>query len=167
MEFDEMAYPDDFEIAGQTLKGSRNRKTGNVTVPYTDSPVVRVGDTITQKNGPNLFKLRVLDVDYQQHSSLEIGTRHPHILALTVQNMATEAVVPKTSSAVTIGSLSAHQVQIGDHNTQTVHISLVQVVREVAESGDAEAKGLLRRLLENSTVATVVGAGASALLSML
>lgn len=167
MEFDEMAYPDDFEIAGQTLKGSRNRKTGTVTVPYTEPPIVRVGDTITQKNGPNVFQLRVVDVDYQEHSSLEIGTRHPHILALTVQNMATEAVMPKTPPAVTIGSLSAHQVQIGDHNSQTVHVSLAQVVREVAASGDVEAKGLLRRLLENSTVAAVVGAGASALLSIL
>ncbi|MCV5916827.1 hypothetical protein OFN60_25700, partial [Escherichia coli] len=40
-------------------------------------------------------------------------------------------------------------------------------VEEVAKSNDPEAKSLLKQLLENSTVGSVIGAGASALISML
>ena len=167
MDFDEMAYPDDFEIAGVVHKGQRDRRKGEVLVPYSDPPPVKVGDTIVQKNGPNLFKLLVTDADYLKNSTLEIGTRHPHMLTLTVQNLASEAAKPKAAPTFQIGTLSAQQVQIGDGNTQAITISLAEVVKQVAASPDPEAKGLLKRLLENSTVAAVVGAGATALLGLL
>lgn len=167
MDFDEAAYPDDFEIAGVLYKGSRNRKTGEVTIPYTDPPLVRIGDIISQRNGPNEHKLKIMDADYMKHSSLEIGTNHPHILSLTVQNLATVALHPKPSPTVQIGTVSAQQVQIGDHNSVTVTITLAEVVRKVAAGNDQEAKGLMKRLLENNTVAAVVGAGATALLGLI
>lgn len=167
MDFDEIAYPDDFMLGGKSLKGSRNRKTGEVHIPYTNEPVVRVGDVIVQRNGPNEHRLEVTDVDYQLHSSLEIGTQHPHILALTVQNQAAKALETKSSPSLHIGSLSAQQVQIGDNNKQSLTISLAEVVKHVANTNDTEAKSLLRKVLENSTVAAVVGAGASALLALL
>ncbi|KPF94659.1 hypothetical protein IP87_18495 [beta proteobacterium AAP121] len=167
MDFDEMAYPDDFMLGSTSLKGSRNRQTGEVQIPYTEAPVVRVGDVIVQRNGPNEHRLEVTDVDYQLHSSLEIGTPHPHILALTVRNLAAKALEPKSAPSLHIGSLSAQQVQIGDNNNQSLTISLAEVVKQVASTNDAEAKGLMRKVLENSTVAAVVGAGVSALLGLL
>lgn len=167
MDFDKMAYPDDFVLGSAVLKGARNRKTGEVQIPYTDAPVIRVGDVIVQRNGPNEHRLEVTDVDYQLHSSLEIGTPHPHILSLTVRNLAAKALEPKPAPSLNIGSLSAHQVQIGDNNKQSLTVSLAEVVKHVASTNDPEAKNLMRQLLENSTVAAVVGAGASALLGLL
>lgn len=167
MDFDKLAYPDDFEIAGVTYKGQRNRQTSEVLIPYTSPPHVNVGDTIVQRNGPNVFHLRVTDAEYLEEGSLSVGTKHPHMLTLRVQNLTAEAASPRPPSTIQIGSLSAHQVQFGDHNIQKVTISLADVVRQVAESKDPEAKGLLRKLLENNTVAAVVGAGAAALLTLL
>ncbi len=167
MDFDKMAYPDDFEIAGAVYKGQRDKRKGEVLIPYSEAPTVNVGDTIVQKNGPNVFKLLVTDADYLQESTLGIGTKHPHMLTLTVQNLASEAVKPKQAPTFQIGTLSAQQVQIGDGNVQTITISLAEVVRQVASSKDSEAKGLLRQLLENNTVAAVVGAGATTLLGLL
>ena len=167
MDFDEAAYPDDFEIAGAVYKGSRDRKKGEVQIPYTDPPIVKIGDVIVQRNGPNEYQLKVLDADYMKDSSLEIGTNHPHILSLSVQNLATAALHPRPAASVHIGSVSAQQVQIGDHNAQTMTVTLAEVVRKVAAGNDHEAKSLLKRLLENNTVAAVVGAGATALLGLL
>lgn len=167
MDFDELAYPDDFEIGGIVYKGQRDRRKGEVLIPYSVPPSVKIGDTIVQKNGPNLYQLFVTDADYLNDSTLEIGTKHAHMLTLTVQNLASEAVKPKAAPTFQIGTLSAQQVQIGDGNTQTITISLAEVVKHVAASPDHEAKGLLKKLLENSTVAAVVGAGATAVLGLL
>lgn len=48
-----------------------------------------------------------------------------------------------------------------------VNISITELVEKVANSGDPQAKSMLKQLLENSTVASIVGAGASALLGLL
>jgi hypothetical protein len=69
--------------------------------------------------------------------------------------------------ALHIGSVPAQQVQIGDHSAQTIALTLADVVRKVASGNDQEAKSLLKRLLENNTVAAVVGAGTTALIGLL
>ena len=57
--------------------------------------------------------------------------------------------------------------QIGESNHMLVNISITELVEKVAKSGDPQAKSVLKQLLENSTVASIVGAGASALLNLL
>lgn len=59
------------------------------------------------------------------------------------------------------------QIQLGNNNIQVLQISVQKLVEEVARSNDAEAKSRLQKLLENSTVASILGAGASALFGML
>jgi hypothetical protein len=167
VDFDKMAYPDEFEIAGQKYKGKRNTGKGQVLIPYTTTPTVGIGDRITQFNGPNQITLRVMDADFMQGGSLNVGTRHPHILTLVVQNVEREALTPPRPASLNIGTVSAHQVQIGDNNTMSIHISVHELVKQVASSGDAEAKGILRKLLENNSVAALLGAGTTALLSLL
>ena len=71
------------------------------------------------------------------------------------------------SSTFNIGSITGEQVQVGNNNSQAVNISVQNLVEAVAESGDQEAKSALRKLLENSTEASIVGAGAAALLGLL
>ncbi|ELI5417869.1 hypothetical protein RRJ93_004517, partial [Vibrio parahaemolyticus] len=72
-----------------------------------------------------------------------------------------------SNTTFNIGSISGEQLQVGNNNTQSVTINVQKLVEEVAKSNDPEAKSLLKQLLENSTVGSVIGAGASALISML
>ncbi|NIY90361.1 hypothetical protein HCZ64_24580, partial [Vibrio campbellii] len=65
------------------------------------------------------------------------------------------------------GTISAEQMQVGNDNTQNTTINIQQLVEKVASSNDNEAKNKLKQLLENSTVASVLGASVSSLLSML
>lgn len=66
-----------------------------------------------------------------------------------------------------IGTLNAQSAQIGNGNTQNVTINMQELVEKVAASGDKEAKGLLKKLLDNSTVSSVIGAGVSGLIALL
>lgn len=70
------------------------------------------------------------------------------------------------SPIINIGNLSGNGIQVGNNN-QINHINIQQLVEEIAKSNDPQAKSMLRQLLENSTVASLVGAGASALLGLL
>ena len=168
MDFDEMAYADAFEINSVLHKGSRDRRTNEVLIPYTDEPVVRLGDVIVQQAGANRIELKILDVDFRIGGSLKVGTHHPHILALSVENLSIAAHRTKPApSAIHIGSVTGHQVQVGSHNSQVVTISLVEVVKQVAATSDPQAKGLLRQFLENNTVASILGAGATGLIALL
>ncbi|WP_457356267.1 hypothetical protein [Roseateles sp. P5_D6] len=168
MDFDEMAYADTFEINGVSFKGSRDRHKKEVSIPYTDAPTVRIGDVIVQQAGANRIELKVLDVEFLAGGSLEIGTHHPHILNLSVENLTSAAHrTAPAPSAIHIGSMSGHQVQVGSHNSQVVTVSLAEVVKQVAAANDPQAKGLMRQLLENNTVAALLGAGAAGLIAML
>ena len=158
-----MSYPDRFLIAGVEYEGVRRR--GEVSITYSDAPIVKIGDFVMQRNGPNWHSLEVLDVNYIENGSMGIGTEHSHLLRLNVQNVAAQFLQPKPVQSINI--VSAQQVQIGDNNSQMVTVTLSDVVRSVAAGDDAEAKSLLKRLLENNTVAAVVGAGVSALLGLL
>jgi len=57
MDFDAMAYPDVFIVGGVQHKGQRNRDKGEVLIPYTTAPAVKIGDRILQRNGPNTIEL--------------------------------------------------------------------------------------------------------------
>lgn len=89
------------------------------------------------------------------------------MLTLTVENMTAASHQTPPPASVSIGSINAEQVQVGSHNQQITNITLHEIVQKVAQQGDAEAKGLLRQLLENPTVSAVVGAGATFGLSKL
>lgn len=165
MDLNAIAYPDVFEINGHSYKGRRDRKKSEVMIPYTDVPAVSIGDLLTQRSGSNTIRFRVLDVAYLEGGSLGAGTSHPHMLTLFIENLTLpEHQTPHNPTAIHIGSISGQQVQVGNQNTQTTNITLSEVVQRVAASEDAEAKGLMGKLLGNSTVAAIVGAGASALL---
>ena len=165
MDFDAMPYPDTFAIKGEQYKGQRNRNTNEVLIPYTKPPLVQIGDRISHRNGPNLFELQVLDADFMEGGSLGVGTDHPHMLTLSTRNLTSSAHLPQpTPTSFHIGSVSGHQVQVGNQNSQVVNITLHEVIKQVAAAGDPEAKGLLRKLLENNTVASIVGAGTAALI---
>ena len=75
--------------------------------------------------------------------------------------------VKNSTNTFNIGSVTGEQVQIGESNHLLVNISFIELVQKVAKSDDTQAKSMLKKILENSTVASIVGAGASALLGLL
>lgn len=168
MDFEKLAYPEVIIISGAEYKGQRDMSKGNLLIPYTDEPDVGIGDVITQKSGKREIALKVIDVSFLEGGSLNVGTKHPNLLTLKVENTTAQPhITSNHTSTFNIGSISGEQVQVGNHNSQTVNISIQQLVDEVAKCDDPAAKSILKSLFENSTVASIVGAGASALLAML
>ncbi|MFJ1227761.1 hypothetical protein [Yersinia proxima] len=168
MNFDTMAYPEIFFISGVEYKGRRDPTKKKVMIPYTEEPNVTIGDEITQKLGKNEINLKVLDVSFLPEGSLNVGTKHPHMLTLNIDNLTSNQHKPNTSqNTFNIGNVSGSQVQIGENNHLLINISITELVEKIAASGDIDAKSTLKKLLENSTVAGIIGAGATALFGML
>jgi hypothetical protein len=71
-----------------------------------------------------------------------------------------------TKITFNIGS-SGEQVQVGESNHMLVISVLLNWLRRLLNLEIHKAKSVLKQLLENSTVASIVGAGASALLNLL
>ncbi|MGQ6013651.1 hypothetical protein ACUNG1_06505 [Serratia sp. IR-2025] len=118
MDFDAMTYPETFKIAGAEYKGLRNSAEKKVLIPYTEEPNISIGDKITQKLGKGEISLKVLDMSFLPGGTLNVGTNHPHMLTLKVENLTANEQKPKQSSQNTfnIGSVSGSQVQIGERN---------------------------------------------------
>lgn len=167
-DFEKLAYPNTVIINGEEYKASRNTSKGSVKVPYNEAPDIGIGDTIIEKSGNREIHLRVLDLKFLPGGTLHAGTNHPNLLTLDVHNITAEPHQPqKASSSVTIGSIQGNQVQVGDHNVQIEDINIKQLVEHVANSNDPEAKSKLKELLNNSTVASLIGAGVSSLAALL
>ncbi|MBU4629210.1 hypothetical protein HRJ41_17160 [Pseudomonas sp. BF61] len=167
MDFNAMAYPDVILLGSNEYKAKRNIADSTLLIPYTDEIDVGIGDVILQKMGGREVSLKVLDASFSQGGTLGIGTAHPDLVKLKVLNLtADEHKSKEVNSVINIGNLHGEQVQVGNHNSQTVTISLQHLVEAVAKSKDEEAKGILRKLFENSTVASVVGAGLSGLIGL-
>jgi len=168
MDFDAMAFPEKVTISGSEYEAARNRSTSQVNIPYTNAPDADIGDVITLKTGPREMSLKILDLSFIEGGTLNIGTNHPHLLQLTVENLTSATHKPSTqSSTFNIGNITGEQVQVGNQNNQTVNISIQHLTEKIAQSSDPEAKSLLRKLLENSTVGSLIGAGVSVLLGKL
>ena len=168
MNFDKLAYPEIVTINGIEYKGQRSMSKGQVLIPYSEEPDVGIGDIIAQKSGKREIHLTVLDASFLEGGSLNMGTKHPHMLTLKVENTTAQPHVAKAqSSTFNIGSITGDQVQVGNENSQVTSINIQQLVESVAKSDDEEAKSTLKKLLQNSTVASLIGAGAGALLGLL
>lgn len=167
-DFDQMAYPDTFYFSGKEFKGSRNNKSKEIDIPYTDEPDLNIGDIVTQKVGSRDIHFKVIDLSITENGTLNVGTNHPHIMTLVVENLTENAhSTKKSTNTFNISSVSGTQVQIGENNSQVTNISLEQLVEKISSSEDLEAKTIIRKLLENSTVASILGAGSAALFGLL
>ena len=168
MDLNKLAYPEIVTITGIEYKGQRDMSKGELHIPYTEEPDVGIGDVITQKSGKRAISLKVLDASFLEGGTLKVGTKHPHMLTLKVQNTTAQPhLTNKENSTINIGSVSGEQIQVGNHNSQVTNISMQQLVEHVAKSSDPEAKATLKSLLQNSTVASLIGAGAATLLGLL
>jgi hypothetical protein len=168
MDFNKLAYPEIIYIDGIEYKGTRDMAKGEVKIPYTDEPDVGIGDIISQKSGRREINLKVIDASFRAGATLNVGTKHPNLLILKVENTTAQVHISnKESSTINIGSISGEQIQVGNHNSQITNISIQQLVEHIAKNGDDEAKATLKTLLQNNSVASLLGAGASALFGLL
>ncbi len=162
------AWPATIIINNVEHRGRRDMDTEKVLVPYTEKPDIGSGDVIVEKQGQREISLKVIDVGFQDGGTLEIGTRHKNLMTLKVENITAELhKAPTQTQGVTIGTMSGGMVQVGNENLQIAEISIQQLTEKIAASDDPEAKSALRKLLENSTVGSLLGAGAGFLLALL
>ncbi len=72
-------------------------------------------------------------------------------------------------SSISIGTVNASNLQVGNNNNQTssINLNISDLVAQVAKTDDQDAKRKLKELLQNSTVGSVIGAGVSSLLTLL
>jgi hypothetical protein len=89
-----------------------------------------------------------------------------HAFIMENRNVEDEVKISQPSGHTTIHveNLSGHNVQLGHENRQTFNLTLEHLVEKVAASGDADAKTILGKLLNNATVGALLGAGAAELL---
>lgn len=168
MDFDKLAYPETITIAGVEYKAQRNISKEQVLIPYTEEPDVGIGDVIAQKSGKREIFLKVIDLSFVEGGSLNVGTKHPHMLTLKVQNTTAQPHLPQSnSSTFNIGSVSGNNVQVGNENSLSINITLKELTENIAKSGNEEAKSKLKEFLSNNTVASVIGAGVGGLLALL
>lgn len=158
----ELAYQDIILISGIEYIGNRDIKTNKIDIPYTEEPDVGINDIIKVKLGKRENEYTVIDCKFMKNGTRKLGTKHPHMLTLFIKDTSTQNKEP-SSAVINIGSIHGEQLQIGNNNTQTINITVNELVEKVAKTNDEEAKNLLRKLLENSTVASIIGAGASAI----
>ena len=168
MNLDKLAYPETITIAGVEYKGKRDMGKGQVRIPYTEEPDVGIGDVITQMSGKREALLKVIDCSFLEGGSLNVGTKHPHLLTLNVENETAQPhLTQRSSSTFNIGSVSGDNIQVGNNNSLGVNINIQELAERIAESGDEDAKSKLKEFLNNSTVASVIGAGVTGLLGLL
>lgn len=160
MNHDPFFYPDVFLIAGGEYQGQRDMPKEQVLIPYEEAPNVGIGDTIIQKSGGREIELKVIDTSFRNGGSLNVGTNQPHMLTLKVENITANTHRTNNQNSVYhIGSIAGEQVQVGNNNSQISNITLQNLVEKVAASKDPEAKNLLRKALENGTIAKILGTG--------
>lgn len=168
IDFDNMSYPDTVTIKDTDYKSKRDINKSILLIPCTTLPDLSIGDVVVQKNGNAEVDLKVIDMSFVPGGTLLIGTSHPNLITAKIENMTSDKhKKPESVSAINIGSLNAQQVQVGNNNSLNVTITLERLVKEIAQTGDPDAKSFMRKLLENSSVAGIIGAGASALLGLL
>lgn len=119
MNFNKLAYPDTFTIADIEHKGKRDMSKGELRIPYTDEPNVSIGDVIYQKSGKQEISLKIIDLSFLEGGSLNVGTRHPNMLTLKVQNTTSQPHIQQSGSSIfNIASVSGSNVQVGNSNAK-------------------------------------------------
>ncbi|NAZ55668.1 hypothetical protein GL177_20435 [Vibrio toranzoniae] len=150
---------------GQRVEGIQASVQKKLTIIERDDILIEPGDLLERKasNG-SVSVYKVIDPGFTESH----GIGFPAHYQIKHQNLSVEEVKELPQNVTyNFGSISAEQMQVGNNNTQNVTINVQELVKKVVESDDEEAKSKLKSLLENSTVASVVGAGISGLISLL
>ena len=157
---EEKAFPYIFVINGDEMRGYRSKN--KITIPFTIVPSINIGTTLFQKVGENNVEFCVVDMSIAENT-LQVGTPHPHKLFLEVENVSAKPY--RQNSMINIESITADNMQIGNGNT--MNISVKELVEKIIETEDNEAKQKLIALLNNATVANLLGGAFTTALTLM
>ena len=107
MDVNKMFYPDIVLINGIEHKAQRDISKGKVLIPYTEAPDIDIGDVISQKSGKREILLKVIDLQFLEGGTLKVGTKHPHMLTLNVENITSQAYTNNAQTVISSGESDA------------------------------------------------------------
>lgn len=92
----------------------------------------------------------------------------PHI-TISGRKLLQELSQPEivASPSISIGNITGGAIQFGSGNSLNISIGIQDLVEGIASSNDLEAKLSVKELLNNATVASLIGAGVTSLLALL
>jgi len=139
---------------------------GEKLVVFNDQLVISEDDIVIQPL-PNGAEERFAVTDVQFNSGLSRIKAHYSITVIKETKQQREKKLASNTFHI-----NNSNVQVGDGNIQNIVNSFEQLVQEIELSNSTqpqkeEAKGLLKSLISNPTVASVLGAAASGLIGVL
>lgn len=152
---------------GERVGPFKTKFGGAKLVVFNDQLVVSEDDIVIQLL-PNGTEERFAVTDVQFNSGL--GSIKAHY-SITVIKETKQQREKKLASNTTF-HINNSNVQVGDGNIQNIVNSFEQLVQEIESSNSTqpqkeEAKGLLKSLISNPTVASVLGGAVSGLIGVL
>lgn len=158
-----LVYQDTIIINGIEYKGSRNIKTGEINIPYTEELDIGINDIIKVILGKRENQYKVIDCKFIKKGTLNIGTKHPNLLTLIVKDISENNDIAP-SFIYNIASINGEQIQIGNNNIQNIDMTSKEIIDKNLNIDDKKDKSsLIKEISNNSTVASIIGAGVSAL----
>ncbi|MDO5531976.1 hypothetical protein [Sutterella sp.] len=143
------------------------RFTGDLLIVEKPNFDIEVDDTILKKSHTGKqIRYTVTEVNYFERGITHI--RHPHYQIKFIP----EKQIKENSASTNVSIKNSSNIIIGDNNTQVFEQHLLHLIDEInksnfSEDEKANAKNLLKKLLTNPVVASVVGGLTSAVLSNL
>ncbi|MFC1523649.1 hypothetical protein ACFL6N_02540 [Thermodesulfobacteriota bacterium] len=134
---------------------------------FDDKLVVKEGDVVIQSL-PNGTEERFVITDTQFNSGLR---KIKPFFTISIVKESTQQREERMVENTTF-HINNSNVQVGDGNIQNIVNSFEQLVKEIDKSSSTseqkeEAKGLVKTLISNPTVAAVLGAAVSGLLGIM
>lgn len=136
-----------------------------------------ISDFTTFVNGHlPLLKKHSYNIDVIKSFNLNLSNQNTSNESLSEMQEFTDTleiaimnIKESSSMNIEIGSITGGNQQLGNDNTQNnndINIDLKTLINQIEESNDAEAKGRLRDLLNNNTVASIIGASVPTLMQL-
>lgn len=156
------AYIEDSQ--GKRYNPIKTKFGGNKLIVFDDKLSVCEGAVVIQPL-PNGTEVRYAVIDSQFSTGLR--SLKPHY-SLTVEKESKQQKTEKMASNTTY-HINNSNVQVGNGNVQNIVNAFEQLAREIEISDSSpaqreEAKGLLKSIIANPTVASVLGGAVSGLL---
>lgn len=139
-----------FLINGREFCGRKDK--GKVYVPYSEEIEIDINDVFYEKTKSKEMELRVLDIkDYKKISGL-MDTFHENYVELEVENLT-----------LTKNNINSQVVNIHNSNLSNTQI----INNELVERNNKDVKNRVFKVLENPTVAGIIGAVVAGVVGLL
>ena len=155
-------------IRSDSYKALVNSHKGKVTIFESELDVEPGWKLIRPLPNGKEESYTILETHYQPGARSHI----PPSWSLDLRKDASMLNKPKTPRTTTITINNSEGIQIGDHNVQHIEKSLIGLIEkinssDISETEKSKAKGVLKQLMLNPTIAGILGGATSGLLALL